>query len=294
MTKKVYCRDNLCYNLYDFYLEERVLTIREELDLFIERADDFIESKYILADIKIVNLLKAIASSETLLALFKNCLTDFDYFEAKKKYLVKNRFQGGDKGEFILPPNSRELLAFIFNVLVDIDNKNIDLGEFINKYFFVDGSFSSGYDAFVNAMIKPFRNSVKILMENVIAGSLQDPVEALVEEENKRIQQAELEKKNAEKEKALMQKAYGASVKAIKQLLLEDKQKVKAKKLTEEKKKEITLVIDMLANVVESEDADAIEYAFVAYKYVAKSYKCIFFGRIKRLTVLLKDVFNGI
>ena len=38
------------------------MTIREELDAFIERADELIDSKYILADIKIVNLLKAIAS----------------------------------------------------------------------------------------------------------------------------------------------------------------------------------------------------------------------------------------
>jgi len=294
MTKKVYTKAKMCYNLLDFVLEDKVLTIREELDLFVERADDFIESKYILADIKIVNLLKAIASSETLLALFKNCLTDFDYYEAQKKYLVKNRFQGGDKGEFILPPNSRELLAFIFNILVDIDAKNIELGEFINKYFFVDGSFSSGYDAFVNAMIKPFRNSVKILMENVLAGSLQDPVEALVEQENKRREQEEKEAKDKEREKALLQKAYGASVKAIKDMLLLDKQKIKNAKLKEENQKEIILVIDMLANALESEDKEAIFYAFVAYKYVAKSYRAKFRGRVKRVTKLIGDVFNGI
>jgi len=294
MTKKVYTKAKMCYNLLDFVLEDKVLTIREELDLFVERADDFIESKYILADIKIVNLLKVIASSETLLALFKNCLTDFDYYAAQKKYLVKNRFQGGDKGEFILPPNSRELLAFIFNILVDIDAKNIELGEFINKYFFVDGSFSSGYDAFVNAMIKPFRNSVKILMENVLAGSLQDPVEALVEQENKRREQEEKEAKDKEREKALLQKAYGASVKAIKDMLLLDKQKIKNAKLKEENQKEIILVIDMLANALESEDKEAIFYAFVAYKYVAKSYRAKFRGRVKRVTKLIGDVFNGI
>ena len=32
--------------------------------------------------------------------------------------------------------------------------------------------------------------------------------------------------------------------------------------------------VDMLANVIESDDKDAIEYAFVAYKYVAKAYIC--------------------
>ena len=66
------------------------MTKKEELELFLERADEFINSKYILADVKIINLLKSIAQSETLLAIFKNCLTDFDYQQAKKKYLVKS------------------------------------------------------------------------------------------------------------------------------------------------------------------------------------------------------------
>ncbi len=268
------------------------MTIREELDLFVEKADEFIESKYILADIKIVGVLKAIANSETLVALFKNCLDGFDYFEAKKKYLAPNRLMGGDKGEFVLPPNSRELLAFIFNVLVDIDSKRIELGEFINKYFFVDGSFSSGYDAFINAMIKPFRNSVKILMESVIEGSLQDPIEALVEEETRKKKQQEEDEENSKKEQELLKKAYGASVKSIKDMLVQDKQKIKASKLKEEPKKEVTLVIDMLGTVIDSEDKDAVEYAFVAYKYVAKCHKKLFWGRIRKISKLIKDVIN--
>ena len=60
------------------------MTRREELDAFLERVDEFINSKYILADIKLANVLKIIASSDTLIAIFKNCLTDFDYQEAQK------------------------------------------------------------------------------------------------------------------------------------------------------------------------------------------------------------------
>lgn len=39
------------------------MTKREELDVFVERAEELIRSKYILADIKIVGILKAIAAS---------------------------------------------------------------------------------------------------------------------------------------------------------------------------------------------------------------------------------------
>ncbi len=266
------------------------MTIREELDVFIVRADDFINSKYILADIKIVNLLKAIASSNMLIALFKNCLTDFDYEQAKSKYLVKSKYLSDEKGEFVLPPNSRELLAFIFNVLVDIDAKRIDFASFINKYFYVDGSFSSAYDSFITAMVKPFKNSVRMLMESVIDGKLQNPVEALVEEEERRAKQKEKDELDAKKQEELSKKIYGESIKKIKQLLLEDKVKVKKSKYAENIQKEINLIIDMLANVIESEDADAIEYAFTAYKYLAKTHKIMFFGRTAKIQALIKDL----
>ncbi|MBE5733736.1 MAG: hypothetical protein E7347_01650 [Clostridiales bacterium] len=267
---------------------------REQLQLFLERCDEFIDSKYILADVKLANLLKAIASSDTLLALFQNCLTDFDYFGAQKKYLVKSQHLSSDKGEFVMPPNSRELLAFIFNVLVDIDAKRINLNDFLNKYFFVDGSCSSSYDAFINAMIKPFKNSVKILMDSVIEGKLQDPVEALTEEEERRAREKEEREQTEQRERELLKKSYGASVKNIKELLLVDKQKIKASKLKEDVKEEIILIIDMLANVITSEDKDAITYAYVAYKYMVKSKPFIFFGRVNKISKLIKDVFNGL
>lgn len=275
-------------------MEDNGLDKGKELGLFLERADELINSKYILADIKIVNLLKSIANSETLIALFKNCLTDFDYQSAQKKYLVKNALLGGDKGEFILPPNSRDLLAFIFNVLMDVDAKRIDLNAFINKYFYVDGSFSSGYDAFITCMIKPFKNSVKMLMESVIDGRLQDPVEALTEEENRRAKAEIEQKEKEEKEKALLAKTYGESLKAIKDLLLEDKQKVRASKLADKEKEDLLLVIDMLANVIESEDKDAITYAFISYKYAAKAHRILFFGRVNKIGKRLKGVVNGL
>lgn len=270
------------------------MTKREELDVFLEKADELIDGKYILADVKIAGVLRAIAASDTLMALFKNCLTDFDINEAKKKYLVKSQFLSSDKGEFVLPPNSRELLAFVLCILVDIDAKNISLSEFINKYFFEDGSFSSGYEAFVTAMIKPFRNSVKVLMESVLEGKLQDPLEALSEEEAKKLKQKEEEETAAKKEKDLGKKSYAASVRAIKAILLEDKQKIKASKKKVVVKNDIILVIDMLANAIESEEKDAVEYAFVAYKFMTKAYPFAFFGRTRKISKLIRSVLNGL
>ena len=264
----------------------------EELALFTLKADELIDSKYIIADIKIVGLLKAIAASDTLVAIFKNCLTGFDYPKAQAKYLVKSKYLAEGKGEFILPPSSRELLAFIFSVLADIEAKRIDFPQFINKYFYEDGSFSAGYTAFLNSMIKPFKNSVEMIMKSVIEGKLQDPIEAFLEEEERKKaeEQAALEEKRKEKE--LLKKSYGESVKAIRDILLKDKTKVKNSRLKDDVKEEYILVIDMLANTLEAGDKDGIRYAFIAYKFAAKSKIYLFFGRTRKVAKYLKDVVN--
>ncbi len=298
IDKKVYYGGMIWYNKYD--LRAKIarlppvagkrcqLTKREELNAFLEKADELIEGNYILADIKIAGLLKTIASSDTLLAIFGNCLSGFDYAAAKKKYLVGSKYLPGEKGEFIMPASQRDLLAFVFTLLVDIDAKRVDFGDFLNKYFYEDGSFSSGYAAFINAMIKPFRSAVGNITESVMEGRVQDPVEAAKEEEkNRAIRQEEL-KKEREKEKELSGKTYAENVKKIKAMLLEDKSNIKAARISERAKNELTLAVDMLANVIDSGEKDAVLYAFVAYKYCAKSHKILFFGRVRKIKSLLK------
>lgn len=267
------------------------MTKREELDNFAARADEVVAGKYILADIKIVNLLKSIAASDTLVALFKNCLTDFDYNKAKTKYLVKNPLSD-DKGEFVTPASSRELLAFIFNILMEIDNKSISFSAFLDKYFYEDGSAYEKYNAFANRMIKPFKNAVVGLMESVIDGKLQDPLDALTEEEEKRERLKAEQEKKEKAERELSQKIYGEGIKTVKEILLKDKKKIKNSKLKDSVKEELTLVVDMLANVMISEDKDAIDYAFVAYKYIAKAHPVLFFKEAKKVGKLVAEVKN--
>lgn len=267
---------------------------RTELEVFLKASDELIASKYIVADVKIVGLLKSIASSETLLALFKNCLDGFNFEQAKKKYFVKSQYLPADKCEFQLPPNSRELLALVFYVLMDIDSKRISFSDFLNKYFYVDGSFVSSYDAFITGMIKPFKNSVKVLIEGVIDGKLQDPIEAFKQEEERKEKEKVQQEEDAKKQQELLAKTSGQSIKDIKELLGSDIKKVKESKLDDQTKDELLLVINMLANVLESNDKDAIEYAFIAYKYATKAHFIIFSGKLKKVSALIKDVLNAI
>lgn len=267
---------------------------QQQLRAFLDAGEDLINGKYILADIKIVNLLKAIASSETLVALFKNSLIDFDYEGAKKKYLVQNKYFSGDRGEFVSPTSAKDLLAFTFNLLMDFDSKRLNLSDFLSKYFFEDGSFSASYSTFVNVVMRPFVNTVKKLIDSVIEGKIQDPLEAITQEEERMAKEKEEAELQAKKERELSQKVYGESVKTVKQILLDDKTKIKKKKLAQDEMDQMILVIDKLANAVDNADADQIIYGFVAYRYMAKTHPCIFFGREKKVKKYLQDILNEV
>lgn len=270
------------------------MTKNAELNAFIKSAEDLFDSKYILADVKIVALLKSIAVSDSMVAILKSCLKDFDYHSAKKKYLVESQFTGGGKGEFVPPSSSKEFIALVFSILVDIDAKNIVLGDFISKYFYAEGSCFNSYNQFKEEMLKPFCKFISVVMEGVIDGSLADPISAIEQEEKSLIEKEQCAKEELENQQNLNKKASKDSILKLKDILFNDKIKIKNSNLNEDLKEEFTLVIDMLANVISSQDKDAIVYAFTAYKFAVKSKKAFFIGRIKKVTKLLENILNGL
>ena len=153
---------------------------REELNLFLEKADELIGCKYILADTKIVALLKAIACSQTILAVLQCSLNDFDFNTAMDKYLVRSQDDSAH-GEYIVPSSSGDIIALGFSVLMAIDSKEIDFGVLLKEYFYADGSVFASYALFIEQVIKPFKNTVKTIVEGVISGKVKDPKETIKE-----------------------------------------------------------------------------------------------------------------
>ena len=133
-----------------------------------------------------------------------------------------------------------------------------------------------------------------MLMESVIDGKLQDPIEAFNEQEKAINERKAEEEKQSKKEKDLMRKAYGASVRKIKTALVETKQRINDSKLRVIVKNDLILIVTMLANAIDSEDKEAIQYAFVAYKYASKAHRFIFRKSKKVVVKEVKSVINGI
>ncbi len=138
---------------------------RRQIDLFLEKCDEVMRSKFIIADTKIGELLKSIATSDILYAFFRQITKNFDYIGAQQKYMNFMPDGSTNKRKLLFPEDPAEKLAFIFCLLVDFDNKTFDLGEFLQEYFYEDGSYYESFYAFSNQVIKPFKNMIKVMFK---------------------------------------------------------------------------------------------------------------------------------
>lgn len=138
-------------------------TERGRIDLFLRKCDEVMQSKFIIADTKISELLKSIVTSDLLYAFFREITKDFDYGAACRECMGETAGDPSHKKRLRFPEDPEKKLAFIFCLLVDFDNKTLDLGEFLQEYFYEDGSVYESFYAFSNQVIKPFKNAVKIM-----------------------------------------------------------------------------------------------------------------------------------
>lgn len=134
----------------------------EKMQRFFTACDELITGKFILADTKIGELLRAIATCDELRGLFSAVTQGFDYPAAKQAYL-KQPGEGGryTRGEAYLPSERSDILAFVFCLLVEFDNGTMKFNDFLLRYFYEDGSYTASYAIFVDRVIRPFRDIVR-------------------------------------------------------------------------------------------------------------------------------------
>ena len=109
------------------------------------------ESKYILIDKKVSDVLRAIADTNLVYNLIAECMINFDFaFEWKR----------ATEGSFLkLPDADSKRISFIFCLLNNIDDKNIDVTAVLERFFSYDLAYSS-YDLFCKNVIAEFRRLI--------------------------------------------------------------------------------------------------------------------------------------
>ncbi|MBQ8908858.1 MAG: hypothetical protein IJY90_01005 [Clostridia bacterium] len=128
--------------------------MKENVKDFLDACDELLNCKYLVAEYKIQRTLKALANSDEICSLLTECLEQFN----RDREFAKAYIQDGH-GDFVYisPSEEYKVIALVFCTLVDIDNKKIDLVDFIKRFF---GREENPFQAFLTEMILPFRNLI--------------------------------------------------------------------------------------------------------------------------------------
>ena len=140
--------------------------MQSDAEVFLQRADELIESKYIFADARLAAMLKAVAVSPEMMRLFGSCLKGFDFEETFTKSFIASE-DTPNRAEYHPPKAIKEMIALVFSVLLKIDAGEIELGTFLNTFFYGDGSLFGSYSLFTGSFVKPFRNAVKLIFDGL-------------------------------------------------------------------------------------------------------------------------------
>lgn len=141
----------------------------KEIKLFIDSCDEMLESKFILVDKRIGDVLKSIAKTKQVYNLMATCLSGFNFDKEWKMATTQGK-------ELVLPMEEKKAIAFVFCLLNAIDDKKININEVLQKYFSCDDCISS-YKLFCQKVILPFKVLVvgqlyekqeKVVVENII------------------------------------------------------------------------------------------------------------------------------
>lgn len=147
----------------------------QKLKNFIVACNEMIDGKFILSDIKIAKILKAIAGSILLYNLFTKSLVDFNFELEMRNAKTSNRVNGG---YFKMPNEHKKIIALVFCLLLEVDNKKIKLQQFITDNFYSSEGYNISYSNFSMVMLVPFKNAVLNAINIKEDGSLIKEIES--------------------------------------------------------------------------------------------------------------------
>ena len=123
----------------------------ENIQEFLISVKNMLESKYILIDRRVSDILRAIADTNSVYNLIAECMINFDFAYEWRK---------ATEGSYLkFPDNDAKKISFIFCMLNNIDDKNIDVTVVLERYFSYDLAYSP-YDLFCRHVIVEFRRLI--------------------------------------------------------------------------------------------------------------------------------------
>lgn len=164
----------------------------EDVVNFIYACNEFIEGKFILADIKISKILRAISLSPAVYNLIAESLINYDFEREFSR--LKGEVSSSSLPHIELPADNQQIIPLVFSMLVEIDSKKTSFNSLLNASFPLANSQKEEYELFSKKIILPFRNAIAQLF-NINAKDY------VFEENTPETEENILDKKIKEKEK---------------------------------------------------------------------------------------------
>ncbi len=221
--------------------------------------DELISGKFILFDTKAQALLQTIASSEVLYGLFAKYLVDYDFLSALKLGEEYKKVQG----VFKIGETNSEILAFVFCLILEVNNHKINLQNFVNANFFNPNGYNYSYLTFASYILKPFKNA---LMEEL--GVVESEDDNNEKEEQVEMDNMEEVTNNQSEEKIL----FANLLFAINEL---HAKVVADKKIRQEVKDEEYIVVVGLIEAVRLENMKVLNALIIPLEYVLGKQKSV-------------------
>ncbi len=130
---------------------------------FTDACDNMARSKFIMIDKRVGDVLKAIASNDTVFSIIKNCMINFNFDNEWKLATARiNQLQA--------PSEEHRFIAFVFSILSRIDDKRISASTLLATYFSRTENTTGAYAEFCDYLIIGFKEAIinKLLSQNKI------------------------------------------------------------------------------------------------------------------------------
>ncbi len=121
------------------------------IDNFLVSIDKMLSSKYILIDRRISDILLAIADTSAVYNLIAECMVNFDFMNEWQNATLSNIIK--------FPVNEQKKISFIFCLLNNIDDRNLDATQVLDRFFSYD-PMHSPYEIFCKTVIEEFKNLI--------------------------------------------------------------------------------------------------------------------------------------
>ncbi|MDD4816100.1 MAG: hypothetical protein PHQ62_03085 [Clostridia bacterium] len=262
----------------------------------ISSCNDIIHGKFILADYKITSILKNIGDSKEIYNLIANCMNDFnferEFSRAQLKYASK-------PNQFILPTEPEKILPFVFCVLVNIKNKNINFDAFLKEFYKSEEGRAREFSNFANQIILPFRNIIANFFEipisdaNNMISKDKKPKTEDVQPQIQKQEEGNTMEENFDNQEEKQENYAELTTQKVEEFLNEIKSICKEilselnyqKRMQEDLRENIIYITNAIIFNCENNDLRNAVALITAFEYVAKTAKSI-----KFLTKELKNV----